>query len=149
MSPHHEGRIKTYAELTDELRVFLLIAAQLGEKFGSAGTRNGAQMLDGFLTRHADTVIRNADGMRDGVQIYTDGKLGVVLEEFRIAQGREPQLVARVGSVGNQLAKKDLFVAVERMNHQLEQLFHLGLKATRLLGVGRHLLPHVSGTERR
>ena len=43
--------------------------------------------------------------------------------------GFETQLVGGIGSVGDQLAQEDLAIAVERMNHEVKQLLHLGLEA--------------------
>ena len=41
-------------------------------------------------------------------------------------------------AVGDELAKEDLLVAVQGVDHQLEQPLHLGLEAERFLCRGRH-----------
>ncbi len=40
----------------------------------------------------------------------------------------EPQLLARVGGVGNQLADENFFVRVKRMDDDVQQLLNLRLK---------------------
>jgi hypothetical protein len=48
----------------------------------------------------------------------------------------ETQLV--IGGVGDQLAQEDLAMAVQRVDHQLQQLPHLGLEAVGFAGGLRH-----------
>ena len=47
----------------------------------------------------------------------------------------ETQLVRRIRGIGNQLAQKNLLVAIQGVNHQVEQLFDFGLEAVGFLGV--------------
>ena len=63
-------------------------------------------------------------------------RLGVVLEQRRVGQRLEAQLVAGVGGVRDQLAQEDLLVAVQGVDHQVQQLLDLGLEAEGFLGGG-------------
>ncbi len=57
-------RIKADAELADQLRIFLLIAAEITQELGGTGARDGAEMADHILARHADAVVADGDGVR-------------------------------------------------------------------------------------
>jgi hypothetical protein len=70
---------------------------------------------------------------RGGIVRDADRKLRVALEQRRVRQRLEAQLVAGVRGIGDQLAQEDLLVAVERVHHQVQQLLHLGLEAQRFL----------------
>jgi hypothetical protein len=85
-------------------------------------------------TRHADAVIRDGDGMCLVVGIDRDAEFSAPARQFRIGQRLETQLIQRVGGVRNQFAEKYFLVAVQGMDHQLQQLLDLGLKAQRLCG---------------
>ncbi len=124
-----ERGIEADAELADQLRVLLLIAGHAGEEFGGARLGNRTEVLDGFLAAHADAVIGDGDRARLRVGIDGDGELTASLQQIGLGQRLETQLVERVRSVGNQLAQEDFLVTVERMDHQLEQLLDLRLKA--------------------
>ena len=64
-------------------------------------------------------------------------KLAVALEQALVGQRLEAQLVAGVGGVGDQLPQEDLLVAVEGVDHQIQQLADLGLETVGgLLGHG-------------
>ena len=47
-----------------------------------------------------------------------------------VGQALEIALVAGVRRIGNQFAQKDFLVGVNRIDHQVQQLFALGLKLT-------------------
>ena len=124
-----ERRIEADAELTDQLRVLLLVAGHAREEFGGAGLGDRAEVLDRLLAAHADAVVGDRDRARLRVGIDGDGELAASLQQLGTRQRLEAQLVERVRGVGNQLAQEDFLVAVERMDHQLEQLLDLRLKA--------------------
>ena len=54
---HNERRVKADAELTNQLRVMLLVTRHLFEELCGSGTRDGAEVIDKFLSRHANTVV--------------------------------------------------------------------------------------------
>ena len=53
-----------------------------------------------------------------------------------VGQRLEAQLVAGVGGVRDQLAQEDLLVAVQGVDHQVQQLLDFGLEAQCFLGGG-------------
>ena len=69
-----------------------------------------------------------------GALVVADANLQVriVLEQRAVGDRLEPQLVAGVGGVRDQLAQEDLLVAVQGVDHQVQQLLDLGLEAERL-----------------
>jgi hypothetical protein len=127
-----ERRVEPDAELADERRGFLLVPGQGAEEFRRARAGDSAEVGDGFGARHADAVV--ADGHRAGVGVGVDrdAEVGVVAEQPAVGDGREAQPVAGIRRIGDQLAQEDLPVAVQGVDHELQQLTHLGLKAVRL-----------------
>src|SRR5690625_3041871 len=66
-----------------------------------------------------------------------DAQFAVAIVEGVIIERGIAQLVASVGGIGNQLAQEDLPVGVQGVNHQVQQLLHLGLEAQGFLVSGR------------
>ena len=54
--------------------------------------------------------------------------LAHLLGHVVLREREEARLVERVGRVGDELAEEDLFVRVERVDDQREDLLHLGLE---------------------
>ncbi len=134
-----ERRVEPDAELADQLRVPGLVARELAEELPRARPRDRAQVFDHLLSRHADPVVAHADRACLAVEPQADRELGVALVVLRPVDRLETQLVARVRGVGDQFAQEDLAVAVQRVDHQLQQLLDFGLKAECFL--------HVHGVE--
>jgi len=118
------------------MRVLSLIASQSREEFACTGLGDGTQMLDGFVTGQTDTVIGNGQRARFLVEGETDLQIRVIGEKPRVVQRLEAQLVAGIRSVRNQFAQEDFLVAVQRVDHQVKQLFDFSLKAQCFLGSG-------------
>src|SRR2546430_14160080 len=120
------------SNLPDELRGLLLTPRQRAEEFRRTRALDGAEVGDGLLARHADAVV--GDGERAGawVGIDADGELAIFRKQRAVCDRCEAQPIAGVGGIGEQLAQEDLPVAVEGMDHELQQLAHLGLEAVRL-----------------
>ena len=78
------------------------------------------------------------------VGLELDVQVGHVGAELVVAERSEPQLVQRVGGVGDQLAQEDVLVRVDRVDHQLQQLAGLRLELERL---GRHRPWSLSGQQ--
>jgi hypothetical protein len=129
-----ERGVEADAELTDELRGLLLVTGKRAEELGGARAGDGAEVGDRLLARHADAVV--GDGERAGLRVGVDAdaELRVFREERALADGEEAQAVAGVGGVGDELAKEDLAVAVERVDHELQELANLRLEAVGLPG---------------
>ena len=92
------------------------------------GLGDGAQILDDFLVAHADAVIAHGEGSRLLVVLDSNLQIALSLVQMIVRQRFESQLVRRIGSVGDQLPQEDLLVAVERVDHEVEQLLDLGLE---------------------
>ncbi len=132
---HDERRVEPDAELADELRVLLLIAGEAAEEFRRAGAGDGAEVAHGLLARHADPIVGDAQRTRRLVRLDADLELGIACQQRGLADGREAQPVVGVRGVRDQLAQEDLPVAVQGVDHELQQLTDLGLKPM-LLPVG-------------
>ena len=88
----------------------------------------GAQLFDDLLTAHTDTVVANRQRKILRIQVYGDLEVRLLLQELGRTESLESQLVIRIRCVGDELPEEDLLVAVHRVNHQVQQLLHLGLK---------------------
>ena len=125
-----EGGIEADAELADQLRVLLLVAGELREELARAGFGDGADVLDDLLSRvmpmPLSEMVMVRASLSKATRIFSSA---VVLEQRRVGQRLEAQLVGGVGRVGNQFAQENLLVGIQRMDHQLQQLLDFGLKA--------------------
>ena len=118
--------------------IFLLVAGKLTKELLGARLGDGAQVGDDFVAIHTDTVVTHHHRFGVGVETDTDLQLAVAFEQLGLVERFEAQLVAGVRSIGNQFAQEDLAVRIQRMDHQVQQLLHLGLKIHLLcLGAGR------------
>ena len=131
-----EGGIEADAELADQVRVLLLVARELGEELARAGLRDRAEVRDDLLAAHADAVVGHRQGLGILVEGDADPEVGIALEQPRVVQRLETQLVAGVGGVGHQLAQEDLPVGVQGVDHQVQELLDLGLEAEGFAGRG-------------
>ena len=123
-----ERRIEADAELADQVRILGLVAGQRREEFARAGLGDGAEMLDRLVAREADAVVGNGDRARLLVEGDADLQIAVAAVEGGVVERLEAQLVAGVGSVGNQFAQEYLLVAVQGVDHQVQQLLDFGLE---------------------
>jgi len=130
---NNEGRVETNAELADQVGVPGLVASQGAEEFLGAGLGDGAQVGNGLFPRHADAVVGDGEGAGGLVEGNTDLESGIVTIQGSVVERLEAQLVAGVGSVGDQLPQENFLVAVERMDHQVQQLPDFSLKTQGLL----------------
>ncbi|MEA3219044.1 MAG: hypothetical protein OZX49_00122 [Immundisolibacter sp.] len=128
-----EGGVETDAELADQARILRLAGGlaslQRLQELGSAGMGDGADVGDDFLTAHADAVVAHGDGVRLRIALDFDAQLAAAVHQRGVAVALEAQLVERVGGVGDQLAQENLAVAVQAVDHQLEQLTGFGGEA--------------------
>src|SRR5205814_10617160 len=97
--------------------------------FPRTRAREGAEVAYGLLPRHAAAV--GGDGERAGawVGIDADGELAIFRMQRAVCDRCEAQPIAGVGGIGEELPQEDLPVAVEGVDHELQQLAHLGLEA--------------------
>ena len=71
-----------------------------------------------------------ADGAPLAIRIRPDAKAGTlaIFDQRGVGDRLIAQLVARIGSVGDQLAQEDVGFRIDRMHHQVQQFGNLGLK---------------------
>ena len=89
---------------------------------------DGTQVLLQLLGSHANAVIRNSERTIVLIKGDADGKIGTVDIHVIIRKALEVELVHSVGSVGDKLAQEDLFIGIDGVDHQIEQLFALCLE---------------------
>ena len=133
-----EGRVEADPELPDELRVLLLVARERLEELRRPRLRDRAEVGDRLLARHPDAVIPNGERARRRITVHPYGELCVLAEQLRLGNCLKAQAIVGIRGIGDQLAQEDLPMAVQGMDHQLEELAHLGLKAECLFRVLRH-----------
>ncbi len=90
---------------------------------------DGADVGDDLLAAHADAVVAHGDGVRLRIAFDLDAQLAAAVHQRGVAVTLKAQLVERVGRVRDQLAQKDFAVAVQAVDHQLEQLTGFGGEA--------------------
>ena len=122
---HHERGIEAHAELADNVNVVALV---LGLEIQRAGLGDGAQILFQLVLGHADAVVRHGEGAAVLVHRQVDLQIVLADADGGVGQALEIPLVAGVGGVGDQLAQKNLPVGVNGIDHQVQQLFALGLE---------------------
>ena len=123
-----EAGVEPDTELADQLQILALVAGERFEKLTCARFRDGTDVVDHFIARHPDTVVADGDGTRILVEADADFQFAVAFVQSIAGKRLEAQLVTGIGGVGNQFAKKDFLVGIQRVDHQLQQLTHFGLK---------------------
>ena len=145
---HHERGVEAHAELADQGRVLALVAGQRRQELAGARLGDGADVVDHLRPAHADAVIADGDRARRGVKAHPDlQRAGLLLLELGVRERLEAQPVNSVRGVGDQLAQEYLLVYVQRVDHQIQDLDHLGLE-TEAFGVrlrGHRASPWRSG----
>src|SRR6266853_1928401 len=120
-----ERRIEAHPELPDETSVLRLVSRERLEELARPGLGDGADVVDHFLARHADAVVRYREGARLLVVGNADLEVGIRAVRGVAGKRLEAQLVGRVRGVRDQLPQEDLLVAVQGVDHQAEQLLDL------------------------
>gem|GEM_PF-2289406 len=127
---HHERRIESHSELTDQFRIrlclaFLFALRQILQKRLGSGMRNGSEVLNDLLPCHADSIIGNAECAR--IRIGSDPDLPRLCH-FRLGQRKKTGLVNGVRRIGNQFPKKNFLVGIDRVNHHVQKFTNFCLK---------------------
>ena len=122
---HHEGGVEADAELADDVDVFIGV---LGLEVLAARMGDGAEVLFQLLAGHPDAVVRNGQQAVVLVEGEQDAEILPVHPHRGIGQALEIELVDGVGGVGDQLPQEDLLVGIDRIDHQVHQLFAFGLE---------------------
>jgi hypothetical protein len=101
-----------------------------------------------FVAAHADAVIRNRDRARFLVEADLDLQFMIVTVQRVIVDRFEAQFVCSIRGVRNQLAQENFLVRVQRVNHQLQQLFDFCLKSKGLFCGDGHIFSSKGQVER-
>ncbi len=151
----HEARVEADTELTNELGEFRTgtlarlrrlrrLLQSLGELLRS-GASDRADVLHDLVLGHPDPVVVDHEFVILGIAVDSNVESVVPFVQRGIRESFEAELVERVGRIRDQLSQEDLLVAVERMDHQVEELLRLGLEFVLLCGRGHGLGPCCSG----
>ena len=124
---HHERGIKAHAKLTDDVHIvgFLLLLIFESKR---AALGDHAEVVFQLLFGHADAGIPNGQGAVLFVHRNVDGKIFAIHILQMLFQRAVVQLVHRVAGVGDQLAQKDFFMGIDRMDHQIQQPLGFGFE---------------------
>src|SRR5690606_37707244 len=94
--------------------------------------RDGAEVLDEFITSHPDARVRDRQGPRLVVRGQPNLKRQLRLEH-RLTRGlKKAQFLQRIRGVRDQLAQEDFAIRVERMDDDIEDPLNLGLEGMML-----------------
>ena len=93
--------------------------------------RDGAEVFDELLARHADAGIGDGERSRRLVRRDFDGELALGLEHGLFRELRVAELFERVARVGDELAQEDILVLVDGVRDDVEHLFDFRLKCVR------------------
>ena len=151
---HHERRVKTHTELTDDVRgggvcggflrcgfagdalVVSVCRVRVGEVvdegFGAA-SRDDAEIGDEVVARHAEAVVLDDETAALVVDGDVHGELAGVLAAREVVVAA---LLERVAGVGDELAHKHLLVAVQGVGDDVQEASRLCLERVRLLARG-------------
>jgi hypothetical protein len=89
-------------------------------------------VLDQLFPRHSHAGVGDREATLGLVTLDLDLERNVFADLFR--QLHEAHLVERVDGVGDELAKKDFLLCVQRMDQDVQQLLNLGLEGQFLAG---------------
>ena len=117
--------------------VGVLGVLQLLAQLGGPGFGQCADQVDHLGAGHADAVVADGQGAAVDVGVDLDVQIRGVDVQILVPERLDPQLVQRVGGIGDQLPQKRVLVGVDRMDHQVKELAGLSLKL-QLLDAGTH-----------
>ena len=139
--------VEADAELSDEVHVAALL--HLLEECGGTGLGDGAQVFLELRLGHAHAAIADGQHAVLLIDLDPDVEVGVVAgpENGLVGEGEESDLIEGVASVGDELAKEDVLVGVQRVDDDVHQARDLGLELGHL-GAGLERLVLVSDESR-
>ena len=82
---------------------------------------NDAEVVLRFGHGHADAVVPHGDGTGVLVRNDVDPEIIPVQANGVVGQRQVAELVNRIGCVGNNLTQENLFIRVDRVDHQVEK----------------------------
>jgi len=87
-----------------------------------------AEVFDQLGLGHADPEVLDRQGFGLVVGRDVDLQLQLVVEDLLFGQLEMPELLQRVGGIGDQFADEDLLLGVKRVDDDIEQLLDLSLE---------------------
>ena len=119
----HERGVKAHAELSDdgEILILCLFAVHFALELEGTALGDDAEVVLRFRHGHADAVIAHGDGTGILVQDDVDPEIVTVQTHRIVREGQIAELIDCVGCVGNNLAQENLFIRVDRIDHQVEK----------------------------
>ena len=124
---HHKRRIKPDAEFADKVNHRGIVLGVL-QKLRRAGFGDGADVVDKVVAVHADTVVGNSQRIVVFVRRNRDFIRRVAFGQVGVGQPPVFQFIQRVRRVGNQLAQKDVFFRIKRIDNNVQKFVDFGLK---------------------
>ena len=128
-----DGRTKGAMRPVKITTDYTMCAEGLGAGFG-----DGAQVLGQFGGGHAQAGVLDGQGLGVLVEADADLQRQVVMARGLAPVAAEAQFVQGVGSVGDELAEKDLAIGIQRIGENAQHLAHFGAKFTGLSRIFRH-----------
>ena len=114
-------------EYTDERNPILPYLKSFHKSLG-AGFSDGTEVVNKISLGHPNAGILDGEG--PGCRVWGDRDLQVLsgIQQGRIRERLETDLVQRIGRVGDEFPQEDVLVAVERVDDQTHELSDLGLE---------------------
>jgi len=131
------GGVETHTELTNHGQVGASVDG-LNETLGT-GLGDGTEVVDEFILSHTNTSISDGEGTSFlvGDELDVKGRFG--FKGLGVLKTMKANLVQSIGSIGDQLTKKDFFVGVESVDNQTHELSDIGVERIGLAIIGsRH-----------
>ena len=121
----HKSGIEADTELTDDGEVFIsgLLPVHLTLELIGTAPGDHAEVILRLSHRHADAVVTDGDG--PGCLVYDDVNAEIItVQPDRIIGQREiAELVNRIGRIGDNLTQENLFVCIDRIDHEIKKPF--------------------------
>merc|ERR1719247_3681022 len=121
-----ESGVETDTELSDHGHIGTSLDG-LHESLG-AGLGDGSEVVHHVGLGHTDTGVGEGQGVVALVAGDVDEQVLLGLQELGVGQTLVADLVQSIGGVGDQIAKENLLVRVERVDDEGHQLVDLGLE---------------------
>ena len=118
---HHEGRVEADTELADDVDLGVVGLLRLLLELERAALGDGAQVIFHLLLGHADAVVGHGEGAGFLVRHDNDLEVVAVQAHLVVGEGTVGQLVDGVAGVGDDLPQEDLFMSIDRIDHQVHQ----------------------------
>ena len=115
----HEARVEAHPELSDQIGRGVVRFFDISKKFQSARARDGAQVFHQFVPGHPDPIVIENQGACLGIRRDADSQF-LVGQQLGLGQSLKAQAVQSIRGIGNQLPEENIFVGVERVDHQVE-----------------------------